>query len=72
MISSLSSDLLCAMQVLVSNPSNVKALYRRAQAHLGAQDFVEALVDIKAALQVRVLHPCISANMHSQRSYKHS
>ncbi|BDA45510.1 Peptidyl-prolyl cis-trans isomerase FKBP62 [Coccomyxa sp. Obi] len=41
-----------ANKVLNSNPSDVKALYRRAQAHLGQQDFVEALVDIKAALQV--------------------
>ncbi len=41
-----------AVQVLGSNPSDVKALYRRAQAHLGQQDFVEAHVDIKAALQV--------------------
>lgn len=40
------------MQVLNSNPSDVKALYRRAQAHLGQHDFVEAHVDIKAALQV--------------------
>jgi hypothetical protein len=45
-------DRLHGTQVLDSNPSDVKALYRRAQAHLGAQDFVEAHVDIKAALQV--------------------
>ena len=32
----------------------MKGLYRRAQAHLAQQDFVEAEMDIKAALQV---HP---------------
>lgn len=31
----------------------MKALYRRAQAHLSLQDYVEAEVDIRAALQVR-------------------
>ena len=30
----------------------MKALYRRAQAYLASQDFVEAEVDIKAALNV--------------------
>ncbi|CAL8470896.1 g10438 [Coccomyxa elongata] len=44
--------IVAANKVLGSNPSDVKALYRRAQAHLGQQDFVEAHVDIKAALQV--------------------
>ena len=51
----LSATLLHCIQVLESDPSNVKALYRRAQAYLGLQDFVEAQVDIKAALQVRPL-----------------
>ena len=31
----------------------MKALFRRAQAHLAQQDFVEAELDIRAALLVR-------------------
>ena len=38
------------VQVLDHDGSNVKALYRRAQAHLALQDVVEAEADIKAAL----------------------
>eukprot|EP00884_Botryococcus_braunii_P020782 jgi/Botrbrau1/7388/Bobra.0316s0031.2 len=37
-------------KVLEKDSQNVKALYRRAQAYLGRQDFVEAEQDIKAAL----------------------
>ena len=40
------------MQVLQADASNVKALFRRAQAHLAQQDFVEAELDIRAALLV--------------------
>jgi len=40
-------------QVLEKSSGQPKALYRRAQAHMGAGDYVEAEVDIKAALQVR-------------------
>ena len=40
------------LQVLQADSSNVKALFRRAQAHLALQDFVEAELDIKAALLV--------------------
>ncbi len=43
------------LQVLEAESSNVKALYRRAQGHLAQQDFVEAELDIKAALLVRIL-----------------
>ena len=39
-------------QVLEKTSGHPKALYRRAQAHMGAGDYVEAEVDIKAALQV--------------------
>jgi len=39
--------------VLEKSSGQPKALYRRAQAHMGAGDYVEAEVDIKAALQVR-------------------
>ena len=48
--------------MLDTDPGCVKALYRRAQAHLGAQDFVEAEVDIRAALQVRCrcCPPCVA------------
>ena len=42
-----------APQVLEKSSGQPKALYRRAQAHMGAGDYVEAEVDIKAALQVR-------------------
>jgi hypothetical protein len=41
--------------VLEKNSGNTKALYRRAQAHMAAGDYVEAEVDIKAALQVPFL-----------------
>ena len=37
-------------QVLEADPGNVKALYRRAQGHLAQQDYVEAELDIRAAL----------------------
>ena len=40
------------LQVLQADSNNVKALFRRAQAHLAQQDFVEAELDIKAALLV--------------------
>ena len=43
------------LQVLQGDSSNVKALFRRAQAHLAQQDFVEAELDIKAALLVGAL-----------------
>jgi FK506-binding protein 4/5 len=38
------------LQVLEKDGQNIKALYRRAQAYLKRQDFVEAEQDIKAAL----------------------
>ena len=44
-------------QVLAADPGCVKGLYRRAQAHLGQQDFVEAEMDIRAALQVSSAAP---------------
>ena len=43
------------LQVLEAEPGNVKALYRRAQGHLAQQDYVEAELDIRAALLVS--HP---------------
>lgn len=36
--------------VLDVDPSNVKALFRRAQAHMGCQDYVEAEMDVKRGL----------------------
>lgn len=39
-----------ATKVLDMEPSNVKALYRRAQARMGLAEYVEAEVDIKAGL----------------------
>ncbi len=45
-------------QVLEKTSGHPKALYRRAQAHMGAGDYVEAEVDIKAALQVPAWLPC--------------
>lgn len=50
-----------AAQVLEKNSGNTKALYRRAQAHMAAGDYVEAEVDIKAALQVPSWAKCIYA-----------
>ena len=38
------------MQVLEKDGGNVKALYRRAQGHLGVGDYVECEVDVKRAL----------------------
>lgn len=37
-------------KVLQVDPSNIKALYRRAQAYVATQDFLEAEVDVKAGL----------------------
>ncbi|KAG2434445.1 hypothetical protein HYH02_012275 [Chlamydomonas schloesseri] len=37
--------------VLELEPANVKALYRRAQAHMGLADFFEAEQDVKRALE---------------------
>lgn len=51
------------LQVLETEPGNVKALYRRAQGHLAQQDFVEAELDIRAALLVsrplKMLSQCV-------------
>ena len=47
------------LQVLEAEPGNVKALYRRAQGHLAEQDFVEAELDIRAALLVRTYHDMV-------------
>lgn len=41
--------------MLEAESNNVKALYRRAQGYLAQQDLVEAELDIKAALLVRIL-----------------
>lgn len=38
-------------KVLGVDPTNVKALYRRAQAHLANRDLVEAELDVKAGLE---------------------
>ena len=38
------------MQVLEKDPSAVKALYRRAQAHLALADLVECEADLRRAL----------------------
>ena len=40
--------------MLEIDSGNIKALYRRAQAHLGARDFLEAELDVNRAL---VLQP---------------
>ena len=53
-----------APQVLEKNSGNTKALYRRAQAHMAAGDYVEAEVDIKAALQVPSGVKCMYAVVH--------
>lgn len=37
-------------EVLLSDPANVKALYRRAQALMGSADLIEAERDVKAGL----------------------
>ena len=51
------------LQVLETDATNVKALFRRAQAWMGSQDYLEAEQDIKQALErdpsnrdVRALH----------------
>lgn len=51
-------EYLLLTQVLEAEPSNVKALFRRAHAHLAQQDFLEAELDIRAALLVRP-HPAL-------------
>ncbi len=62
-------EYLLLTQVLETEPSNVKALYRRAQAHLAQQDFVEAELDIRAALLVRTrLAPLAHCNAPHARA----
>ncbi len=58
-------------QVLAADPGCVKGLYRRAQAHLGQQDFVEAELDIRAALQVCILLPCRLYAMRTHDNIAH-
>ena len=41
-----------SVQVLEKESQNVKALFRRAQANMGSQDYEEAGVDIKKALEI--------------------
>lgn len=36
--------------MLELEPSNVKAIYRRAQAHIGMQDYMAAEMDVKKGL----------------------
>ena len=42
----------CAPQVLEVDPTNVKALYRRAQSYIGTLDYLEAELDLKRGLEV--------------------
>ena len=39
------------VQVLEKDPSNVKALFRRAQAYAATQDFIEARQDLELAIK---------------------
>lgn len=39
-------------QAVISDPSSVKALYRRAQAHRAKDNFTEAAADIRAAIAI--------------------
>lgn len=46
------------MQVLEKDLSNVKALFRRAQAHMAAQDYIEARQDLDLAIRVDPSNRC--------------
>ena len=39
------------MQVLEKDPDNVKALFRRAQAYMMTQDYIEAKQDLSLAIR---------------------
>lgn len=39
------------MQVLEKDPGNVKALFRRAQAYMVTQDYIEARQDLNLAIK---------------------
>lgn len=39
------------MQVLERDPGNVKALFRRAQAYMVTQDYIEARQDLNLAIK---------------------
>lgn len=67
------------MQVLEKDPSNVKGLFRRAQAHMATQDYIEARQDLDLAikldpgnryvLQLRLIyHPRIGTGKQLQHS----
>ena len=46
------------MQVLEKDPGNVKALFRRAQAYMLTQDYIEAKQDLDLALRPEPTNRC--------------
>ena len=67
------------MQVLEKDPSNVKGLFRRAQAYMVTQDYIEARQDLDLAIKLDpshryasqpkfTYHPCIGTGKQLQHS----
>ncbi|KFD47855.1 hypothetical protein M513_11269 [Trichuris suis] len=58
----------CCDKVLGKEPSNVKALYRRAQARQGQHDYEEATADYEALLEIEPDNKAATANLSFCRS----
>ena len=50
----------CCLQVLEKDSSNVKALFRRAQAFMVTQDHIEARQDLDLAIKLDPTNRCSS------------
>ena len=57
-------------QVLEKDPDNVKARFRRAQAYMMTQDYIEAKQDLNLALKAEPNNRCVlPLTLHSSWQY---
>jgi len=56
------------MQVLEKDPGNVKALFRRAQAYMLTQDYIEAKQDLDLALRAEPTNRCACHSLYTLQS----